>query len=197
MNAAYRERQEEQLRRYLEWAKAQGTDELPTKLTTLMRPGQLDRISWLRAHAQGQILEVGCNWGFVLASVGGHVGVDKAKWNIALARILSPDLEFYVGDACLLPFPDSSFDTVMLPEVLEHIDYENDVPRALREAQRVTRGLVLVTIPDGRTNGGEASSFKHRWLCDTERQVSLLTMLPPYSHLEYVSGFVCILSRKS
>ncbi len=53
---------------------------------------------------------------------------------------------FVCGDACQLPFPDTSFDVVTLFDVLEHIP---DDRRAAAEAARVTRpgGHVLISTP--------------------------------------------------
>jgi SAM-dependent methyltransferase len=50
------------------------------------------------------------------------------------------------GDLCALPFPDASFDGVVLTEVLEHC---KNPFAAIKEVQRVLRpnGLALVTSP--------------------------------------------------
>ena len=45
----------------------------------------------------------------------------------------------------LLPFRDKAFDTVLILEVLEHV---NDVEKVLREAFRLARKNVLITVPN-------------------------------------------------
>lgn len=170
----YRGRQEAQLEKFLAWQKAEGGLELPVTLHTMLKPKQQRRVEWLIANAKGRVLEVGCSWGMVIASInakvpGRHVGIDIAPWNVELARLLCPDLEFRVADARDLPFPDKSFDTVVAAEILEHLLWPDDVFRALDETLRMARDQVLITIPDGRHETEEALSCKHRYLMDQER----------------------------
>jgi ubiquinone/menaquinone biosynthesis C-methylase UbiE len=176
---SYSKRQQAQLKRFLEWVKTEGGVEGPTQLKTLFKPHQIARMEWLKANAAGYILEVGCNFSAVLAYMGGHVGIDISPLNIELARILSPDLEFHVGDAMALPFPDKAFQTVAVPETLEHLDFPEGVRLAIQEACRVSWQRVLITMPDGSRDTEEATSFKHRFLLDAPTLEELLTMLPP------------------
>ena len=78
-------------------------------------------------------------------------------------EIALPGLETVVADARELPFPDESFDQVLLVSTLEHIGADNDrygsqgepddAGRAasLRELRRILRpgGSLLVTVPLG------------------------------------------------
>lgn len=171
------DRQLAQLKRWTEWAQTEGGLEGPVHLTTYLRPEQQRRIEWLKARATGRILEVGCSWGYVLAQCGGHVGVDINPHLIDLARVLSPDKEFHVMDATQMSFPINSFDTVMLTEVLEHID-RSQVGAVLLRAINIASKRLLITIPNGTHETEEALSFKHRWLCDAENLDWLLSFLP-------------------
>lgn len=182
-------RQHEQLARYLKW-KAMG-DELegPTRLSTLLQPMQQERIRWLAERCEGRILEVGCSWGYVLACCGGHVGVDWEQPTVELARVLSPDREFIHASTTQLPFENGSFDTVMLPEVLEHVAWE-EVPTAISEAKRVARQKVLVTMPDGSEPTREALCFKHIWLLSAKQAYKVAAMLGRCS-VEKVGMFLC------
>ena len=159
-------RQIEQAERHSEWLK-QGHLEWPVQLDTYMKPHQQARVEWLARNAVGRILEVGCSWGYILAACHGHVGVDLNPENIELARQLAREREFHVADALALPFPDGSFDTVLLPDVLEHLPFE-DVNKAVIEATRVSRGRVLVTLPKGNADTEDATNPKHQWLCTLE-----------------------------
>ena len=176
---SYSKRQQDQLRRFLEWKTTEGGVEGPTQLKTLFKAHQRARMDWLKANAVGYTLEIGCNFGFVLAYMGGHVGIDISPMNIELARVLSPDLEFHVADATALPFDNRAFQTVAIPETLEHLDFPNGVRRAIQEACRVAWGRVLVTMPEGSRDTEDATSFKHRFLLDARTLEELLNMFPP------------------
>lgn len=175
---SYSDRQQAQFRKFMAWVKTEGGVEGPTQLGTLFKPQQLARLAWLKENSDGYILEVGCNFGAVLAYMAGHVGVDISPMNVELARLLSHDAEFHVADATALPFPDKTFQTVAIPETLEHLDFPNGVRRAIQEACRVAWDRVLVTMPDGSADTEDATSFKHRFLLDEPTLAELLLMFP-------------------
>jgi ubiquinone/menaquinone biosynthesis C-methylase UbiE len=119
-----------------------------------------NRIHWLTGHARGRVLDVGCSQGIasLLAARHGHhvVGVDveldrvvyaledRAKETPEVARRVS----FLGASAAALPFGDDSFDTVLLGEILEHLDKPEAV---LEEVARVLTpgGAVAITVPFG------------------------------------------------
>lgn len=184
------DRQEEQAARRKEWEK-QGHMEWPIQLSTLFKPEQQKRIDWLADNVTGAILEVGCNWGYILSRVKGKCGIDINPENVELAKTLSRDREFHVADARNLPFITSQFDTVMLPDILEHLAWP-DVPIAIREACRVAKERVLITMPDGREDTEDATNLKHQWLLTAERLAEMWPMLPNDIWFDVVSGFICI-----
>ena len=104
-------------------------------------------IDFATQYAENKILDVGCATGeyckwlnkLGFESIGVDINleyVEKAKTNGVTA---------YCMDAKSLKFPDNSFDTVLLFEVLEHVDNPRDV---LVEAKRVARKNILITVPD-------------------------------------------------
>ena len=191
--AAVAARQREQLRQYLRWREAEGGVEGPQRLETMLAPVQLPRYEWLRRNVVGTILEVGCNWGFVLTMVKGHAGVDTNEDVIRLAQILAPKRDFRVASALALPFQNHSFETVMLPEVLEHLDLYN-VPAAIMEAVRVASQRILITMPDGDFDSEEATNFKHKFLVcqDTLRDILAMVPVPATVVREYPFVYVRI-----
>lgn len=158
------------------WIEEEGGIEGPTHLETLMQPEQQKRIEWLKLHCQSKsILDIGCNWGWVLSQVDGQCGVDINPNNIALARERFPERQFSVGDVTGgLGFSGGSFDTVIEADLLEHLDWFDGVEKALKEGIRIARGRLLVTLPWRRDNKC-ALCFKHHWLV-TEDSISRIGM---------------------
>ena len=125
---------------------------------------RLVEVPWVLARLrQGRVLEVGYAFAepaylaaLVEAAPGELVGVDLAAAEV-------PGMETVVGDARKLPFPDTSFDQVLLVSTVEHIGADNEVygvggetddsgrAATLRELRRVLRpsGSLLVTVPLG------------------------------------------------
>ncbi|MEE9584769.1 MAG: class I SAM-dependent methyltransferase [Candidatus Brocadiales bacterium] len=187
-------RQLEQLLRNKKWVDEQGGWEGAQQLDTLLSDVQRPRFEWLKANVTGTILEVGCGWGYTLAYCRGHAGVDINPNLIELATLLAPHRAFTAGDARNLPVPANCFDTVTLPDVLEHLDW-NDVPKAISEAVRVAKKRVLITIPDGRKDTEEAQCFKHKFLFgDKERRKLRHQLIPLVSNYyqQAVGLFVCL-----
>lgn len=119
-----------------------------------------ERVHWLVAHARGRVLDLGCSQGItsILCARAGHevLGIDREEDRIEYARAdlsakppeVRERVEFRVGDASALGLPDSSFDTVILGEILEHLP---DPAPVLAEAARVAKpaGTLLLTTPFG------------------------------------------------
>lgn len=97
------------------------------------------------ALAHGRVLDIGCGnrWAeSVLRADASYFGLDYPT-TINLGYRGGADV---FGDAAQLPFPDRSFDTVLMLDVLEHI---SDPELAVLEAQRVLAesGAIIVQTP--------------------------------------------------
>jgi SAM-dependent methyltransferase len=115
------------------------------------KPGEHYRafVRFAGQYAGDSILDLGCGYGaysLALAAEGRRcVGGDVNMKYLVSAS--SSGLPVVAVDS-VLPFPDRSFDTVMLLEVIEHVPQIDDI---LREAFRVARRNVLVTVPNAES----------------------------------------------
>ena len=108
-----------------------------------------------------RVLDVGCGTGGAVRAlaasvpqVGRVVGIDKSETMLAEARARTAEadaseapIEFLIGDAHELPFPDNSFDAAYSLRVFEII---GEPRRALSEMARVLRpgGRLAINGPD-------------------------------------------------
>lgn len=118
-------------------------------------------LDWVAAHAGREVLDLGCGLGgyaLALAERGFAVrGLDVQADYVERARALGVRADLYDGEG--IPLGDRAVDTVMLVEVLEHVE---DPAALLREARRVARRGVLVTTPNGTQDFAPAPvEFSH------------------------------------
>ncbi|MFH0890144.1 MAG: class I SAM-dependent methyltransferase [Candidatus Aenigmatarchaeota archaeon] len=109
-------------------------------------PQQTERVAWLKKHANGKILEIGCSTGYIIEKVGGIVGLDIDRYRIKQAKKMRKNVDFVIADATAQPFRNNSFDTVIIPDTLEHVDF-GKAKKIVKESLRVGR-KVLITVPN-------------------------------------------------
>ena len=155
-------------RSYAEWLKTEGGIEHPTHWETLHKPEQVARIEWLKRACNGvtNILDLGCNWGYVLNELRGTTGMDINPENIEKAKREFPSRHWMVGDITkdMGQFGHDSYAIVVLADVLEHLTKE-DIIGVLDEVLRISRRKVLITLPKRQTDDC-AYCFKHAWVPD-------------------------------
>ena len=104
-------------------------------------------VEFVDAHAGPELLDLGCGLGGyskALADRGRSVrALDVSEQYVERARELGVRADCYDGRE--LPLADREVDTVIMLEVLEHLE---DPAPLLREARRVARRGVLVSTPD-------------------------------------------------
>ena len=127
------------------------------KVFTALWSKYIDRLTLLTST---QLLEVGCGTGNILRSIalqrqewiGGMVGIEQSKTFInAAQRFAAQDgvadqIEFHVGDAHKLDFPDAAFDIVIANTVISHV---TDPLVVLNEMSRVLKPNGTLVIFDG------------------------------------------------
>jgi ubiquinone/menaquinone biosynthesis C-methylase UbiE len=128
---------------------------------------RFERTLDLLAPAHGErILEVGCGSGYhsraIVERGAALTAVDVAERYVEQAASYAGHAAtFAVADAERLPFPDASFDKVLMAEVLEHLPNPD---AALREAHRVLRpqGILVLTTPSRYSPLNLAYALKRR-----------------------------------
>lgn len=101
--------------------------------------------TWIRTHARGTVLDVGCADRWVesrLPACCEYVGLDY----LPTGGVLYEARPHVFADAARLPVREGSMDTVIMLEVLEHVRHPSE---ALAEVARVLSpgGLLLLTMP--------------------------------------------------
>lgn len=106
----------------------------------------------------GKILDFGCGIGDFLKYKKNSAGVDVNQQLVSYCQSHGLDARL-IQDGCI-PYPDSSFDSVVMDNVLEHIP-EGDADRVIKDIMRVLRpdGTLLVGVP-GRK--GYAADSDHK-----------------------------------
>lgn len=131
----------------------------------LMLPPRLQAIwNFLDIRSASRILDVGCGRGEILIHCGLQnaqaVGLDYSPAALELARYSISKINqakrdfrrpfIIMGNARRLPFPDNTFDRVLMSDVIEHLR-QDELEFALREVHRVLvpGGMLLIhTMPN-------------------------------------------------
>jgi len=103
------------------------------------------------------LLEVGCGEGANLFHLDGDshpdglaVGVDRSVGKLRFATGAVPSARYVCADATALPYPDASFETVFIRDVLHHVPAPE---KTVAEASRVLRpgGRFVLAEPNARS----------------------------------------------
>ncbi|CAN5564695.1 class I SAM-dependent methyltransferase [soil metagenome] len=100
---------------------------------------------------KGDLLEIGCGEGrgidWLLPSITSYSAIDKIESAVTGLRSKYPSGKFVSGHLPPLPYDDSSFDSIVSFQVIEHIE---DDSLYLKEISRVLRpgGIALITTPN-------------------------------------------------
>ena len=143
----------------------------------------IGRAEWIKQHARGRVLDIGGNegsgWTVPLppgwAAMRKHAQLKDGRMvsydvPAAIRDITVFDCDMWIGlfplvrgDAHALPFRDEAFDTVVLGDILEHVE---DDYKVLAEAVRVARLQVIGTTPDEYGWDQSLQPFKpiHEWI---------------------------------
>jgi ubiquinone/menaquinone biosynthesis C-methylase UbiE len=121
----------------------------PEKLYHLSRERSLVKLIHHYENINGTTLDLGCGTGMITRHLEGLItAVDINPWNIQQAKKHLNDfvINFGVGDAEDLTYPDNTFNTVLCTDVLEHVE---QVQVVTHHIQRVLRkgGFLIGSVP--------------------------------------------------
>lgn len=92
-------------------------------------------------------------------------GIDNEPEAVRLAQEKGANV--ILGDAYSIPFPDGAFESVLMADVLEHMEFPTD---ALREARRVLTKRLYITTPPKRPDGKLTDKYHYFELTPLELQ---------------------------
>lgn len=108
---------------------------------------EYEAINEARKYANGKLLDIGCGTMSyredLLKIVNEYIGLDYPKTKKMYPGAPKPDI---LADAKKLPFDTGTLDTVLMLQVLEHID---NPELAIKEASRVLKkeGILIISVP--------------------------------------------------
>lgn len=159
-------------------------------------PEQIKRIEFIVEHAEGYILDLGCDSGYILSECIGEVGIDLSLLRLKAARHWMPYLTLIQALAEHLPF-QQVFDTAIASELLEHVLYP---PTVLNEVHQVLKpnGKLIVTVPD-EISGKSHMNPEHLRKFTEKELKKLLTERFTIETFEHIKGDYpvwCVCCRK-
>ena len=116
-----------------------------------MRVGEIDKCLNIINHKPKSILDFGCGGGEITNyyfKKGYHIiGIDINEEKINLAKKSFNLCNFVSYNGFNLPFKKNTFDTIILNDVLEHIDYRT-VIKIFNEIKRVLKkkGIIYISV---------------------------------------------------
>jgi len=131
-----------------------------------------ERYAAVAPHIVGSVLDLGCGLGLIADLIDGrdYVGVDFSDYAVRYCKrtVTNPNARFEQADLRTW-HPSRQFDTVLLLEVLEHVDKPTEVAElALRHAKI----RVIVSVP--REMPGDAHVWPEWTRADLEQMLGEL-----------------------
>lgn len=120
----------------------------------------------IKPYGKKELLEVGCGNGrFLLAcsKIGWHVhGLDISEKAIELARGILPENDIKSGSLEGRSWPDQTFDTITMWELIEHVD---DPYKTVSKAKDLLQdnGLLAISTPDWDSWATRRHPDVNRW----------------------------------
>lgn len=121
----------------------------------------------LNLHLKGRVLDVGCGIGDMLSYRQNTLGLDVNPLNVDFCQ--KRQLEAYVMKPDVIPFKDETFDSVLLDNVLEHIEKPSLLFKEMRRVLK-SDGILLIGVPGIK---GYQSDDDHKVFYDEKKLQAL------------------------
>jgi SAM-dependent methyltransferase len=119
------------------------------------------RFKLISEYCFGYVLDVGCG----LRLLKNYLDKSKVSKYIGLDVDGKIDVHGSVYD---LPFKDEVFDTVVMSEILEHLEHPLDT---LREVKRVCKSRIILSVPNPYSVQQLYTIFVHRYSLECENHI--------------------------
>lgn len=135
-------------------------------------------------------LDIGCADGYFTRTYNKKysstygVGVDLSSVVVSQAKTLGGG-EFMVANCHDLPFINNSFTLVHMGEILEHLD---DPEKAINEAERVSKSMLVLTTP----NNGGSNYEEHIWKWEPEDVLKMISFKPILVKRDFFNGDILL-----
>lgn len=100
---------------------------------------------WLTRYLPGRTLDIGCGIGDMLVYRSNIVGVDINPMTVEYCIARGCDARLMTEGK--LPFDDGEFDSVLLDNVLEHLEDPGALLNEIRRVLKKDHGVLLVGVP--------------------------------------------------
>lgn len=104
-----------------------------------------EKLRLVEVYSKGMnALDIGCGRGWyseLMADLGYEITAIDRSIEVNDERIKTIQMDIQKE----LPFPDNFFDTVVAFDILEHLDYEEEI---LNEIERITKKRLLISVPN-------------------------------------------------
>lgn len=121
----------------------------------------------LNFHLKGKVLDIGCGIGDMLSYRRNTVGLDVNPLNVDFCK--KRKLNAYLMKPNMIPFDDKTFDSVLLDNVLEHIERPSLLFKEIKRVLK-TNGIILIGVPGQK---GFSSDDDHKIFYDEKKLQAL------------------------
>lgn len=149
--------------------------------------GRFDQLT--KYYIGGKYLDVGCfnspKPGQLAENPNYDIhALDYAPRVVEVMQAKFPKVKYQVGNACKMPYPGETFDYVVAGEILEHMEYPEEL---ISDCMRVLKseGFLAISTPFEEGITGPPVSYEHLWGFTA---IDLKSLLSPWGEVEITTN---------